>query len=494
MSIAFTTVPSNAVASGVFVEQEAVQGSLGDLVIPQKIALFGQYNAGKTVTNYTPRLLNGPDEAASLYGVGSMLHLMAIKAFLQNGGVPVYAIPMPDDVSGTAAQGSITVSGTCTGSGVLALFIGGQKVQVPIALGDSASAVATKISTRLSASVNLPVTNSPSGAVVTLTAKFKGLTGNGITIVENLDPEDALQAPLGITLAISQPSGGLLNPNTTSAFDALGNTFFTQIAFPFTDSDNLGRLDSYWDTRISAEVKKPFIAMIGDVNLIATYQSAVTARNSAAETYVNVEGSPNIPFEIAAAAVSACSASASADVVRPWKNLQLKGIRSGGRPEFTWQQHNDTQLLGGGTTYPSTTGEIYIKDLVTTYKTNALGAEDDSLRYPETIANYQAKVYSLDAMFLSEPFTRAVVIADGDVSSKSYVVSPSRVKGYLRRLVDELWIANNWSHSGDTIKASIITEINSGNPGRIDAQLTDVISTGLRIVAVKYQWAFTPAA
>ena len=65
--IGFSLVPRTAIASGVFVEQEAVKGSLGALVIPQKIALFGQYNAGKSPTNYVPRLLASADEAASLY-------------------------------------------------------------------------------------------------------------------------------------------------------------------------------------------------------------------------------------------------------------------------------------------------------------------------------------------------------------------------------------------------------------------------------------------
>lgn len=490
MSIAFTTVPSNAVASGVFIEQEAVLGSFGSLLIPQKIALFGQYNNGKSPEDYVPRQVSGPDEVASITGNGSMLHLMAVKAFLQNQGVPVYIIPLPAHVSGVAAQGSITASGTCTGAGNIALFVAGQRVAVAIALGDNATTVATKIATRIAALVKLPVTETHSSAVVTLTAKWKGVTGNDINLAVDLDANDDLDEPLGIALSLSQMTGGLNNPDATSAFDGLGNSFFTQVAFPYTDSANLTLLDAYWEARIAASVKKPFIAIIGNVEARATYQSTVQGRNSPAETYCNVQVSPNLPLEIAAAAVAACSASASSDVARPWKNLKLRGIRAGVLPEFTWEEHNNVQLAGGGTTVPMADGTVIIKDLVTTSKTNELGAEDDTLRYPETIANYQAKVYSLDAMFNLPPFDRAIVIPDGTPSSKQYVVSPGRVISYLRRLVRELWIANQWSHTEAAIFASMEAEINASNPGRIDCKLTDLVSSGLRIVAMKYEWAF----
>lgn len=493
MPIGFSFVPSSAIASGVFIEQENVRGSLGTLRIPEKIALFGQYNSGKAPANFTPRLLTSPDEAADLYGVGSMLHLMARKAFAAAGIVPIYALPIPDNGSASAAEGSITVEGTASSHGTIALFITNQKISVPVTLGDSANDVAAAIAAALSADVNLPVTATPSGPVIYFTAKWKGETGNAITIKRDLDDSDSLQEPTGITLTISDMTGGATDPDPTDAFEALGAGFFTFIAYPYATSGNLAILEAYGAARVMPDVKKPFVGMIGNVEPRADFLTTAEGRNSAWTTLVNVEGSPSLPCEIAASAASICAASSEANPARPWKTLPLSGIRSGGLPAWTWAQHNAVQAAGGGSTDPQLDGTMRIHDLVTTYKTNALGAADDSFRYPETIANMQAKIYSLDNLFTGTPFDRAIVVDDQAVTGLPYVISPKRVKGFLIRLVDELWMPNAWSKERKAIVDSIVAEIDSQNAGRINVQLTDVIALGLRIMAIKYQWAFSAA-
>ena len=491
--IGFSLVPSAAIASGVFVEQENVRTGVGGLVIPQKIALFGQYNAGKSPTAYTPRLITSPDEAASLYGVGSMLHLMARKTFLGSGTVEVYAVPIPPDGSATAADGAITIEGTATSGGTISLAIGGQKVSVKVTLGDGANAIASAVSNAIAAAVNTPVTATPSGPVVAIVSKWSGESANQITIKKDIDDGDDLRAPTGITVLISQPARGATDPDTGPAFEALGAAFFTQIAFPYTSADALISLDSAFTARVAPEVKKPFLALIGYTGLRADFLAHVTPRNSPAESYILAEGSPSLALEIAASAVGVCARSAAANPARPWKTLVLPGIRAGGYPALTYTEHDAMQRAGGGTTDGNLDGTVAIHDLVTSYKTNGLGAADDAWRYPETIANIQAKVYSLDNLFKGKPFDRGIVILDTDVTGISYAISPKRVKAFLRQLIDELWIASAWSKDRDSIMASIVAEIDPTNPGRINIQLTDNLAAGLRIVAILYQWAFAAA-
>lgn len=488
--IDFGLIPASAVASGVFVEQEAVRTGVGGLRLPQKIALFGQYNSGKTPTNYTPRLLASPDEAAVLYGPGSMLHLMAIKAFAGSRAVPVYAVPIPDATSGQVkADGTILVAGPATSRGTISLFIAGQKVTVSVTSGDSAATVAAAIKAAIDAAVYLPVVATINTATVTLTAKWAGESGNGITIKQDLDIGDANLEPTGITLTITQLADGATDPAVTSAFDALGAEFFTEIAFPYSSSAALTALDTAWTDRLAPEIKKPFVAFLGDTDARADYLVTVAARNSPGETYVNVEGSPALPCEIAAAAAGIAAASAESAPSRPWKGLTLPGIRAGTLPAWTWGQHNDAQRAGGGTTDPNPDGSVKIKDLVTSYKTNAVGAADDSFRYPETIANIQAKIFSLDTLFSGPPFDRAVVVDDSANTAVSFAVSPKRCVAFLRQVIDQLWIAEAWSKERDLIMASIVAEIDASNAGRINVRLTDYIAVGLRIVAIKYQWA-----
>jgi phage tail sheath gpL-like len=489
--IGFSLVPQGAIASGVFVEQQPVRGGVGNLVIPQRIGLFGQYNAGKSVTDYTPQFLSSADQAAQLYGVGSMLHLMALKAFRGAGSVEIYAVPIPDDAGATPSSGAIVVSNVATSGGTIALFIAGQKIPVKVTLGDSASAVASAIANAVAAAVNVPVTATPSGTTVNFASKWGGVTADQINIALDLDDGDALLEPTGTSLAISQMTGGATDPDTDDAFEALGADFFTQIAYPYHSTAALASLDAYWAARIAPEVKRPFLAIIGYTGLRADYLSFVEARNSPAETYILAEASPNLALEVAASAVGVCARSAAANPARPWKSLVLPGIRAGNRPALTYGEHDALQRKGGGTTDANLDGSLQIHDLVTTYKTNALGAEDDAFRYPETIANIQAKIYSLDNLFRGNPFDRAIVIKDSDRTGLQYAVSPARVKAFVLQLVDELWIPNAWSKDRDAIKASILAEIDPGNAGRINLQITDNIAAGLRIVAILYNWAYS---
>lgn len=492
--IGFSFVPANAVASGVFVEQKNVRLSFGSLLIPQKIALLGQYNSDKTPVDYVPRLLTSADDAASLYGNGSMLHLMAIKAFAGHGTVPIYAFPLPDENLSVAAAGSITVANAATAAGTISLYIAGQKLSIPVANGTAHTAVATAIGAAINAKVSLPVTATVVGATVNLTSKWKGLSANGITIEVDLGTgEDELE-PTGTTLTIVDMASGDVDPSIEDALAEFGDTWYTFVAMPYADNTNLDLLEALWTARIAPTIKRPFVGMVGTVATYANFVTALSSRNSPATTFIPVESSPNLICELAAAAAGVCAASAQANPAQPYKTLTLPGILAGaGVAPLTYAQKDALEQLGGSVVEPQTDGTVRIYDLVTTYTTNALGAADDAWRYPETIANVMAKIYSLDNLFTGTPFDRAIVVDDDAISGLDYAISPKRVKGFVIKLIDDLWIPNAWSKNRDDIVASVSAEINSGNAGRIDVELTDVIAAGLRIVAVKYNWTFQAA-
>ncbi len=86
------------------------------------------------------------------------------------------------------------------------------------------------------------------------------------------------------------------------------------------------------------------------------------------------------------------------------------------------------------------------------------------------------------------------MVDDSARTGLQYAVSPSRVKAFVLRLIDELWIPSAWSKDRDSIKASIRAEIDPTNAGRINVQLTDNIAAGLRIVGILYNWAFSATA
>ena len=488
MPVGFTLTPSNAVASAIFVEQQHQRVGISGLKIPQKILLIGNYLAAKTPTNNVARLIASVDEAASLYGNGSMLHMMARHAFAGAGSVPVYALPVAAGVG--SATGTITVAGTASTAGTLAIYIAGIRVAVSIISGLPAPQIATAIAAAVTAKTELPVTAAADAAIVTWTAKWAGLTGNDILVVQNLQTGDAEQSPGTSALTIVAGSGGSANPDITAALAALGDTWYTMIACPYQDTTTLGLVEAAWTARINPSVKRPFVCMYGSVAAYATAVSLANGRNSPATCIVPVEGSPNMPLAIAAAAIGICANSAQADPARPWKTLGLPGIRAGTVAPWTYSAKNAAELAGLSTTQPQSDGTVLIYDLVTAYKLNALGAAADEWRYPETIINIAAKMYSLENLFAGTPFDRGIVVDDSAVSSKAYVISPSRVIAFVRKMVDELWIGEAWSRYRDAIMASITAEIDGTNPGRINLSLTDYPSTGLRVMAVLYNWTF----
>jgi len=493
MAIDFSLVPGSAVASAVFVEQAYKRSGVGGLKLPQRVALLGQYNSGKTPTENKPLAISSADEAASYFGLGSQLHLMAVALFagIGSGGVKVDAFPLAAGVG--ASTGTIVVSGPATGAGTIALYIAGKRVPVAVASGTSANDIATAIAAAIGAKPELPVSASANAATVTLTAKWAGLSANDISIRKDLGSGESSSEPAGVGLTLNAMSGGSSDPAITTALTAFNATYYTWVVCPYNADTSLDELEAAGAARIDPAVKKPFIGVVGYTGTRTDYLSWLGSRNSPWSVAMPVEGSPNHPAEIAAAVVGVCSRSAEADPARPFRTLALPGILPGTGADWTWAQKDAVEQAGGSTYMTLASGEVGIYDLLTTYVTNALGAVDESWRYAETVSNVQAKIYSLDQLFLSAPFDRAVVVDDAAITAKEYAVSPKRVKAFVISLVDSLWIPEGWSKDRDAIVAGIQAEIDSSNAGRINVLVPDVISAGLRIVAVKYQWSFAAA-
>ena len=488
--ISFDTVPGGAAASAVFLEEAGVRVGVGGLLIPHRIAILGQYNSGKTPTVNVPVLISSADEAASLYGRGSMLHLMARKSFAQAPNVPIYTIPLAEAGGGTAATGSIVATSPATGAGTLALFIGGQKVQVGIASGDTTSQLATKIAAAINAALDLPVTASANTATVTLTARHKGTFGNDIRIQRDLDSGDAAASPAGVALTLNAMSTGATNPDATTALANLGGTWYTVIASPYQDATNIAALEAAAALRAGSDIKRPFLAVFGYTGTKANFQSAVSARNSKFAAWVPVEDSPSIPAEVAACAAALFGARQQIQPGTPMRGRTLVGIRAGQAASWTYSDEQTTVLSGGSTTRSVFDGTIVMMDFATTYKTNPLGATDETYRFANWLGNWQTKLYSLDTVFLSAPFIDAVVVDDNAVTSVEYAISPNTVKAYAVDLVRLLWEPLALTKEADAVVAGIKTEIDSTNPGRINLLIPDVHAAGLRIIAGRVQWSF----
>lgn len=493
MSITFNQVPSNAAASGTFVEQQQVSRSVAAQIIPQRILLIGQYNAGLTPSTTAIQPVLSLSQAKSRYGRGSMLAILADYAFRTCGAVPVYAIAVEDDGGATAATGAITVTGTATSSGTLAIYIAGVKVAVGVAADDTASEIATAIAAAINAAADLPVTASVdtgTPTVVDLTCKWAGLTGNTVTLDENYLITESQFSPAGTTIAFSGAtlSGGATDPDIGIALDAIGDDHYTVIVDPYGSSDTYDALRIKGDELSDAISKRIMLAVSGYTGTRANLLTLLGSRNSQWYSIVPVSGSLSMPLMVAASAAGASALSAQLDPGRPARTLELKGIR-GASEAWSYTERNAVVLAGGSTTLTDMSGIVRIEDTVTTYTTDPDTSENDAWRFAETVFNLMNKVYQIDQTFKAEPFARSIVVDDASTTQKQYAIRPKVVKGYAVALVDN-WIAQAWSRERDAIVAGITAEINATNAGRIDLVIPDVMAAGGKIYAIKLEWSF----
>jgi phage tail sheath gpL-like len=300
----------------------------------------------------------------------------------------------------------------------------------------------------------------------------------------------------GITL--NAFASGATDPDPTTALAALGDTWYTFIVNPY---DNIGAttvalaaLEAAWTARIDPAVKRPFIGVYGNVETSANLITRANGRNSPGTAYINAEGSPAIPGEIAAAFTGAKAARAQAGPGRPGRGMLLPGIRAGAVANWTGSVKEAVVTAGGSTSRWAADGNVYLVDGVTSYKTNSQAVLDESFRFVATLENLQVKIYSMENLFSGTPFDDAIVMDDAAVTSVQYAIRPKTVKAFLIQLIDQLWVPYALTRNRDDVIAGIITEIDSGNAGRINALVPDVFAAGLRIMAGKIQWSFYPPA
>jgi phage tail sheath gpL-like len=489
MSITFNSVPANAAASQVFVEQEAVNRGSGSPVIPHKKLVVGQYNSGKTPIDDTPQLVLNLADAWDRYGRGSQLAAMIEKAGVQDG-IPVYALPIADDGAAVAAEGSIVFTGTATAAGTLAIYIAGRRITVAVAVGDTASEVATVVAAAINADLDLPVTASANTGTVTATARWAGESGNQIALQMNrLDTDETPAGLAAVVTDIGSATAGATDPDVSTALGNLGDAWYTEIAFPYLSSSALTALKVAGVTRDNPGVNRPVWSMVGYTDTYANFITELGNHNSEWLTFVPVHGSPSPAYEIAAAAAKLAAQVQQTTPGRPLKGQTLTGISAGDTNDLVWSTRDTIVKAGGSHTYNTEGGGVTIGDLVTTRITTDAGADTDEWRFAIIIPNNQFKRYALEQVFRASPYDQAVVISDDDLPGPTYAIRPRAVKSRCVQLVDD-WVQRGLSTSRDQIVAGITSVINGSNSGRIDVLIPDVPSAGLRILAAKIEWAF----
>lgn len=508
MSISFNSFPSYRRASMVAVEMEGKRRSAGGSYIPEICLIVGMYLAAKSPVDNVPVRVYTADEVADIAGLGSEAHRQALKVFGALGGFSenVWYVPIPAPTSGTpaAASGTITFTGTASTAGTFYFNIGGEVYEIPVAKNDTdddvAAALVAAITADVDAAVSAAAGSGEDANIVTITCKWVGVNGNEICVASN--PDGTLQSnlnPAGI--AVTLPETGLLTlgagtPSVEDAFfdangaDILGDRWYTILTAPYNDDANLELYNDLGELRAAPDSKRFLAAFPAYVQKTYSEAMALPATvNSKWLCPVWEDRSLSPSWELGAAVAGLVMASAINDPGRPFKNQELDISVNTASANRTYAQNDALFRAGMGYCKISAAGNLILGDLPTTYRTTLAGAATEEWFDAVTITRRQAKVYSIDQLFLSPPYDRAILGSDDLVTGKSYVIKPKSIIADLFNLVD-WWAQQGWTKNPDTVKASIAAEINGDNNSRLDATLTDDEAQALRIIAMKYAYLY----
>jgi phage tail sheath gpL-like len=372
-------------------------------------------------------------------------------------------------VTGTAAEGGISVSGSVTGSAPVCLYVGGIMLRAAATLGMAAAAVAENIANAINANPDLPASATHSLGQVTVTAKHRGESGNDIDLRLSYYDEPM---PGGIQIAVTPMSGGAGNPDPAEIIAAMGNDQYHVIAWPWTDAYSLAALRDELDDRwgpLRQIDGQAIVAKRGSFGQVSTFAAA---RNDKHLTVLPSEGSPTSPWVDAAASAGVIAYYGQSDPARGFNTLLIPGVLAPARDDrwVGFPEKNQGLFEGVSTRYVAPDGTLRFQKLITTHRLNPLGAEDRaflSLNSPLTLSYLR---YDWNN-YLKLKYPRHKLAGDSDANrydASQPIMTPKLGRAEaIARFVD-VWLPLGLVEGSEQFKRDLLCERNAFNENRLD--------------------------
>jgi len=490
MTISFNTLPANIRVPLFYAEMDNSQASY--FAQPHRSLLIGQKLSTGSAAAATPYIVSTTSQAIALFGQGSMLARMHAMYRLSDPIGEVWCIAVADNGAGVQATGTITVTGPATAAGTINLYIAGQKVQVAVANGDAATAIATAINAAVNAASDLPVTSGVASAVVTLTCRWKGLSGNDIQVSDSYRGNAGGESlPAGVALAYVAMASGTTAPSLAAAITAMGDEEYDYVIHPYNDSASLDTFATEfnesagrwaWSRGVYGHC---YTALRGILSALIT---AGGLRNDQHHTIAGIDADTQAPnWEYAAAYGARNAVFINVDVARPTQSGELTGImipRPGKRFILTERQ----SLLNKGiaTSYISG-GSLRIERAITTYQVNTQSQPDPSYLDSETL-HTSAYVIRFIRQRITQKYPRHKLADDGTrFGAGQAIVTPSVVRSEMISAYADME-ANGIVENATLFAKYLIVERNVDNPNRLDVLFPPDYVNQLRIFALLQQF------
>lgn len=489
-----TAVDLSAVARVVGVKTEFKDLRGGNIVfLPQRIALIGQGNTAAGSYSTTKVQIFSAQTVGETFGFGSPLHLATLQLFPINGdnvgSVPVTIYPLAEDGSGVASVGDITTTGTAITNAEYRVFFNNlRSVVIPVIDGDTAALISVKVDLAINATINASVIATVGGVgVSTLTSKWAGVTANDIII----RIEGPAASVSGVTFTITQPTGGLVNPDVQPALDQFGEVW-ESIAINClgtADSDALDKYNTFGEGRWGALAKRPLTFISGtnetDVNTAVIVPQARKTERSNCQ--IPMPSSEEIHFVIAAKSVARIAPQANNNPARDYPRSELTGLVPGPDGDQWNYLERNFAVLDGSSTTQIRDGVTNLSDTITFFHPD--GDVTPAYRYLVTITKLQQIIFNLDLIFESKEWDGAPLLPDAQVTNNPDSKKPRTAIAAVAAMLDNLALAGIISDP-EAAKKSIVAAINGSNPNRIDIAFTVQISGNVGIISIDLNFGF----
>ncbi len=316
------------------------------------------------------------------------------------------------------------------------------------------------------AETDLPLHASVSGSVVTVHFNHQGDVGDELDLRYNYRTEQAL--PAGVTLTVGDMANGTANPSLTAAISALGDTWFHVIANPYTDSTSLTAIEAELADRFGSSRMIDGIAIAAKDDTIGALGTLGDSRNSPHSVIVEATAEPVPSYEKAAQVAAQVALEGAADPARPFHTLPLPGLLAPDETDKLTQAERNTLLYDGiSTTKADFGGNVVIERLITTYKTNAVGADDTSYLRLETMLTLMYLRYSLRQRFLTKHPRSKLADDNTRPAPGQAILTPKVAKAECVawfQQMQELKLVENL----DQFKADLVVQRSSTDPDRLE--------------------------
>jgi len=383
------------------------------LIVNQKSA-SGTAISGKLYSNIS----NDTNIYEGLFGKNSIMSA-CIKSFKAiNKYSQLDVISLDDNVGGVQATGNVTFTGTTAGvAGTIYVTIGSKKKHkytLNVAFGATPDQIGDALAAAILADTYAPFTSVNTSGDVAITFLHKGTIGNNISVhVEG--------SVTGITLATTAFAGGATDPVLTTLFDNIDSIKYKAIIYPCTY--DLDVLETLVESRVDYDnIDLAGVGFISKTDSKANLVTLGEAYNSRALIIHGNEVNNNTLFKgstikefddviitnfvaidllrLTPNAVIGSGYIASVELndniggpslaSYPYYNtplFDLPVIEDG--DGFTRSEVKELKDAGVFVMSNNVAGTTLITDqVVTTYKTNALGIVDDSFKYLNYIRTY----------------------------------------------------------------------------------------------------------